>query len=336
MQKVKTKSILFSPVQVKQLVNQKVAVGIMMAAASVLAFTFAATIIRPSILEDGNLEVIRRPRVVITPLRPGLITNAQTNVLMPTPSSTSQVILGFVRGEDINTMGTLELSSNYFGPGVSVNGGTWPLQIQLRSTIGMSSSTVPNSVISISTDRGDFSLCLSSTSLQQGEKKSYFYDTNGTPYLDSLLRQPAMNTPCNQILAKGLKIINISSATTNIANTAQVSAAFFRGVGPEYMLGHMSLYDNFYQPTRSVNDSSAPLEVKLGTLDPASVTNSIITISDFDSHSYNLCIPATTLGAAQEKSYFYDTNGTPYLDSLLTEKVTCYPVRSAPQYNAAP
>ena len=303
-------------------VSHKVGVSLLMASAAMIALSFMAALVNPSMTDSGLVQ-IRRPRSKPRPLVFTELSAATTNV--PVSNATTTVVAYFIRSNSDSWMGQLILNDNRYDPGAPDTQGTAPLKLVLASISEMAPVVIPSSIMNLQTDRGNYAICVPATNLVSVNNKSYFYDTNGTPYLDSLLTQVAMTTPCNQILARGLKANIINDADINLAVPGYVSARFLRGASPDGELGHLFLNDNYYVRSLAVENSSVPLQMVLGTLDPANIPNSIITIqTDLATGiSYSLCVPATTLGPAEEKSYFYDTNGTPYLDSLLMNRMSC-------------
>jgi hypothetical protein len=73
------------------------------------------------------------------------------------------------------------------------------------------------------------------------------------------------------------------------------------------------------------SNSEAPLFITGGnsTDNPVTVPNTLFTLTTDELETKTLCFPETVIQSDGWFVYFYDENGTPYADALLTHPVTC-------------
>ncbi|MFA6307291.1 MAG: Ig domain-containing protein [Patescibacteria group bacterium] len=226
--------------------------------------------------------------------------------------------------------GQLNLSSNnYFSSniGQQYQPGA-PLALSFGSDVG---TLVPERIINIQSEGTIHTLCLPETLINEGDYILYYYDTNGTPYFDSLLTNKATTLPCNQLLANKLDIGSIDDASVNIPvysdgiNDPEIY--FMTNFTPYgYPFGQLNLSSNNYFSSNigQQYQPGAPLALSFGSDVGTLVPERIINIQS-EGTIHTLCLPETLINEGDYILYYYDTNGTPYFDSLLTNKATTLP-----------
>lgn len=232
-------------------------------------------------------------------------------------------------------LGSLNLFDNNYNMGYnsSVVSPT-PLRVELKKNPEENIVAVPAMILTLWGNEDDptsaKTVCLPATEVSNVHKY-YYYDSKGTPYLDSLLVRPAISQPCDQILARALKIKKIESALSNNPQyyNNNASATFYSN---SVDLGNLMLTDNFFQKGDQVSEVSTPLQVAITsflrwevstTTIPASII-SVWTEENEIKPTTSICLPET-LASLEPTNYFYDTNGTPYMDSLLTRPAISQP-----------
>lgn len=93
-------------------------------------------------------------------------------------------------------------------------------------------------------------------------------------------------------------------------------------------LADLNTRDNFYilPPGAPLNPGNDPLRLEMPNLQnsPFTFPSRTITVIDENATTYTLCFPEVAIGQYDETlNYYYDVNGTPYTDVLLTQVVTC-------------
>ncbi|MFA6604576.1 MAG: Ig domain-containing protein, partial [Patescibacteria group bacterium] len=166
----------------------------------------------------------------------------------------------------------------------------------------------------------------------EGDYILYYYDTNGTPYFDSLLTNKATTLPCNQLLANKLDIGSIDDASVNIpvdsdgiSNPEIYFIANFNPYG--YPFGGLNLNTNDYFSSNIAQQYQPGAPFALEVFDDenhAIIPERIINIQS-QGITHSLCLPETTYTDYMPNIYYYDTNGTPYADTFLTLPITEIP-----------
>lgn len=181
-----------------------------------------------------------------------------------------------------------------------------------------------NTTFTVKTDIGTKTLCLPARSFAVDEWFVYFFDKQGTPYRDLLLKQPATTKPCDQLLANSLTPLQITGGVIN-SNLYDQNAWIGRD---QKKLAKISADGQIQQNTENIYDivtgSRSPLIVDISNND--TTTNfsretlnigagTIVMKTDLGVNT--VCLPKTTVPFEQGVSYFYDANGTPYHDLFL-------------------
>jgi len=94
-------------------------------------------------------------------------------------------------------------------------------------------------------------------------------------------------------------------------------------------LGRLDMvYNDYYSNGTTTGQVKGPLALTLShsAEETVNLPERIVHISNYDGSAYNLCIPSTDVPGNGDGSingeftYYYDVNGTPYYDNLLTQK----------------
>ena len=318
---------------------QKVVIGIMMISAFMLGLNFAGLamgMVKKPMRITKSRNFVPLPRVVPTPLMVEDIGDAKVSMAywegQIRPSA--EFII------DDTNLGRLDIETNYYHQGSPVyTSSTSPLQVKLsHSASGL--QTIPSRIIHISSLEGqEYNLCMPTTETAgpndwPNDSFSYYYDVEGNPYYDALLGQRVLSKNCDEILANSLDIEEISSAVVNLVTMVetnhQIHAKFhtdFQDYTHDFGFLDMSI-NNFGGGNGMPNNITSPLAVSIsgGSMNESTtVPARIINISDFEGQEYNICLPATELMGhsllyPEPVIYFYVKNGTPYHDTLLTQR----------------
>ena len=123
-----------------------------------------------------------------------------------------------------------------------------------------------------------------------------------------------------------LIVSQISAAILDHTESDTVAMSFYRN---NVLLAEGTLYSGvFYEVNIYQGLSKSPLSLRLENqeINPVSTDNHILNAEflDMNSHSFSLtlCLPATSIPSAQTAVYYFDINGTPYRDVLLTQMAT--------------
>jgi hypothetical protein len=322
--------------------SNKIALGFMMAAALFTSLNFAVAMFKV----DKQL-IVRAPRRTIQPIRvqPLILQgmqDAKVNLNIP------GVRVHFFNGDE--DLGSLDLGMQYFNTaGPIINPSKRALRLEfIQEGMGMPDGpmAMPARIINVADSASDlrYNLCVPVTSIPADDnitnRPKYFYDTNGTPYYDSLLTNRALDQDCDVLLANALDINVIDDAAVNLEvpgtppNFSSIRASFltdFTVYQPE--LGALELATNSYHMQGWDGDETAsPLAVRFSHYgdEDQTLPARIIAISNANyNQEYTLCVPTSNIPQTmyldpgeepEEVIYFYDTNGTPYYDSLLTNR----------------
>jgi len=216
-----------------------------------------------------------------------------------------------------------------------------PLQVKITQS-EINSAEIPAIAFSLVTDMGPKTLCLPAKTINQNSIVSYYFDIDGTPYFDSKLKNKVMNGTC--------RVNSIAYNPTTISGI-NFNASYPESV-PDGFGIYFTRYDqNFYAMTNNtfakmtsddeidfVEGGKAPLVLSSGYFDSGQEESTVparIYTVDSNLGTQTLCMPEQIItGQWNENdqkylgkgtSYYYDTNGTPYTDALLTNMATSKP-----------
>ena len=327
-------------------VGHKIALSMLVFSAFFVGLNFAGMAF--SIEGDlplGLVKPINKPSAP-TPLQIDNLQEAKVNLNISNPDGAH---IHFAIAT--TTLGNLDLGSNDFNPDYFMPiTSREPLKLSLTH-MEQGNYTFPSRIINIqyhssSTDSGigdwgineisNRNLCLPESQVFPADNNpvSYYYDVNGTPYFDKKLTQMATPKPCNQLLANAFYPNDIFSASANLPvyDVDMPTVYFlsnFEDVGSSR--GLLFLNNNQYNPQNSMRLPGAPLAVKLGHMDSQTsiIPSRILRLETGIDTSHTLCLPESSVEPMDVSGggtyYFYDTNGTPYHDSLLTQMATPKP-----------
>ncbi len=174
-----------------------------------------------------------------------------------------------------------------------------------------------------------------------------YYDKNGSPFSDSLLQEPATARPCNQMLANSFQEKSIVGGTlsTRDGSDPRAGLLLFRDLAGQ---AETTTYATTSQLTphaaQSMDGSSSPLVLyvnpdrnQIGSIKARIIELQFMPVDGSTTpQTIALCFPETQLvsagaGISYSVLYFYDDEGTPYYDNLLTRPVlnaSCSVIRS--------
>jgi len=197
-----------------------------------------------------------------------------------------------------------------------------------------SSAIVPARVLVMQSFDGDYyTLCLPDSLIRSEERELYFYDNNGTPYYDSLMTDMATPKACNQLLANALDIDHVSNASVaSTLDSPDIAEVHFIQNGAP--IGSLDLNTNIFDENEwGSNDLFInPLVIFLthGEEGDQRFPNMRLGVESGDSR-YSLCVPPSLVTDYTHTGpihYFYDSEGNPYRDSILTQRITCPPINT--------
>lgn len=205
-------------------------------------------------------------------------------------------------------------------------------------------------------DGGDFeqrvTLCLPEVSFDQGsgytnsntntsaaKERTFYFDRDGTPYLDSGLRQRATTAACPQLLAAAYRPYDMTSASLNaFYQGVQLTFSRVQGTDLNYQLGVLNQRNQWSDGAAiPANEGSrAPLQVEvavpadLQVVDPEippmlTLPSRVVTTVADGGRVTKLCLPEDTMRIQptyETLVYYFSADGTPYSDSLLTQRMT--------------
>ncbi len=237
------------------------------------------------------------------------------------------------------TLGTLDGTTNVFSDGQTVAAGDvslTPLQLTL-STASTTELVVMPRVVTVTADGRTRPLCIPFVLLQPQGSVSYFFDSAGTPYDDSLLQQRSITGSCPQLLSSGARPSGVSGAELSqpfdphpVVPTAHPSL-HLRRAGLE--LGTLDAVTNEFTSGATVpaNSGESPLALVIdGGSDPTQEISSralTVTVPTGDpgspSGSLTLCLPTMWISSTPMIPLYYDQLGRPYATSLLEGQIPC-------------
>jgi|GEM_PF-5735306 len=326
MKKVKTATKDGVSIGSKVVTGQQIALSLLIVSSFVLGLNFMAMSFSVGRKITGP-TIISEPVPIIGPLLVSSISDASVNIPIYSNGIANPFVEFLANGV---TLGNLNLAGGYDPMGIQNSTANIPLALQVYGEAGM---VVPARVINIESQGVTHTLCLPDTATNINDVPTYYYDTNGTPYYDSLLSRQATSLPCNQLLAKRLDIGNIDAATVNVLAQSQSA----NGPYAEFLgnfaynsnpLGSLDLSSNYYSDSDVIFDYEvgAPLAIQVlgdaGTVVPDRIIN-----IQSQGATHTLCLPSVGFSVSGDYPiiYYYDTNGTPYYDSLLSRQATSLP-----------
>lgn len=205
-----------------------------------------------------------------------------------------------------------------------------PLSVEVYLAEG-ETADVPSQAITLQTDGNVVTtLCYpGGRGVSTGDLK-YYYDVYGTPYNDAELSVPVMNVKCPGLLSDSYNPMDLTSGDIDTpypdAIGSYVRSYIVReGVSIGAYLGSEYGFDmNLWDDSYSLIGGKSPLLVSIGHF--ASGTQTIperVWTFESDLGTHELCIPSVTVQPYVGSFFFYDMNGQPYSDSLLTKPVVC-------------
>ncbi|MFC1687968.1 dockerin type I repeat-containing protein, partial [Patescibacteria group bacterium] len=166
----------------------------------------------------------------------------------------------------------------------------------------------------------------------------YFYDVNGTPYHDSLLTDPVLDSGCNTLLANSFTPINIQSGVLNILYNDSTDFSMSLGRNGEslgWLEGDGTIM-GYWSDGGADPNSTSPMWIGFASSmnnDPINLPENKATLETDDLEdpvTTTLCVPETTIPSydpinqtSEGVLYFYNQLGKPYSDNLLTKRVLC-------------
>jgi len=259
-----------------------------------------------------------------------------------------QLAIYFVRNSEtmMTYLKTRENNGSFIRPGGPFNlieGGKSPLALSIGYFDSQNSQvTIPGRALTIVSDLGAHTLCVPETTLtgewDEIEQRymghiAYYYDINGTPYLNSWLTQRVTDKPCSEILAKAYKPNDITNGYLNqpYPNSAPdhfqiYSVRDWATLGVWENNANQFIADGTFisLPYQNSNSPAVLIARQVGENpdDPILLPSRSLTLKS-DAGTHTLCIPAINIPAAEIKFWAYDNQGNPYSDGLLQKKVTC-------------
>ncbi|MFA6392365.1 MAG: hypothetical protein WCW66_06550 [Patescibacteria group bacterium] len=217
-----------------------------------------------------------------------------------------------------------------------------PLSIEVNLGSNTTKVDVLSQAITLQTDGNVVTtLCYPGRKGISSGNLKYYYDIYGTPYHNSELTVPVMNSDCPRILANSYNPMNLVSGEINSPYPDEVGPFVRSNIIRESQpmgayLGsdngfEMELWDE-YENYELIGGKS-PLLVSIGHFAEGEITipERVWTIGSYDPNSskvlfygvHDLCIPSVTLEPNVGAFFFYDLNGRPYADALLTRAIAC-------------
>ncbi|MFA5070477.1 MAG: hypothetical protein WC528_04325 [Patescibacteria group bacterium] len=198
-----------------------------------------------------------------------------------------------------------------------------PLQVKISQSVKEKAVTPPMT-FSLVTDIGAKTLCFPSNVLTQNSVVSYYYDVDGTPYTDVRLTKMATPRTCKKMLAAGLKPTDIISGVPNKEWDFNIRASLdFKRENT--WLAHYNLQDQTFWDDSSVENSNTQTPLFIEAVHAGFGGNITINSQTFILNSNlgtnTICIPRTDIIEYSPVRYYYDINGTPYSDILLTKPI---------------
>jgi len=162
---------------------------------------------------------------------------------------------------------------------------------------------------------------------------SYLYvDEDGNTYYDMDLTQRANSEDCNNFTQRALNIGDIESGYITPENPSEeIAFTLAKGWENYLILGHYNNYDEYVDLQSDTIGVQSPLFLIGDAGAPWPETDEIetVTIEQFtftmetDEGIKTLCVPETEYETYDYFVYFYDNDGMPYNDMLLTDEVDC-------------
>ncbi|MFA6512005.1 MAG: hypothetical protein WCV86_02705 [Patescibacteria group bacterium] len=208
-------------------------------------------------------------------------------------------------------------------------GSTIPLSLTFEAFDG-GVYTLPANTFTLESDLGTHTFCMPETVVSDEPDATnpvYYYDTTGTPYTDVLLTQRATTADCDDLLANAYIPTDLTNGVLN-AEVDHVSLDFRRH---DVLLGGFSASSTTFNNSSELPfaGSTIPLALTFEAFDGGVYTlpaNIFSLESDLGTHTF--CMPETVVSDEPDATnpvYYYDTNGTPYTDALLTQMATTAP-----------
>lgn len=153
---------------------------------------------------------------------------------------------------------------------------------------------------------------------------TYYVDTRGNTYSDSGLKHKVNSGDCQTTLSRSFVPSDITAAVIDHP-MSNVNMDLQRKNNT--VLGRFAADSTYFSDgtamTPDANRSPLVIGLYLENGGPdVNVPANIVTL-DTDKGTHTLCLPSTVVPINNDVMYFFDTNGTPYTDVLLTHKVTC-------------
>lgn len=226
-----------------------------------------------------------------------------------------------------------------------------PQDLQVNDPTSPEFIALPARTLTVVADGQTSTLCLPTDSLRiqpTYETLDYFFRADGTPFRDALLTEPAITGSCSQLLANALVPRTVTDAQLNqpfqAVGTQHPIFTFGREATVLRTLDTVTNEDTARDTIPPTNTGRSPLSVSVdvSTNPPTILPARTLTIVA-DGQTRALCWPETQAGPPVDgdvtstyRVYFYDANGQPYLDNLLTQPVTCSLAGTKPPAEVAP
>lgn len=320
-------------------VKTKTSVGVVNVAVATLLMGASLVVASGIVMGLGNIKTasVKKspPNVAVTEV------SVDKNAFIPkTIDDGHASFMNFIGRLDVYNQGVMAGSLTWDGvwhPSDNVGSDvTEPLSIEVFLLQGMVTDDVPSQVITMLTDGGTITdLCYpGGKDVSTGDLK-YYYDQDGMPYKDAALKNPVMTSKCTELLKNSYNPMDLIGGEVNTAYPDEVGevGSTIRAwivregqsigayLGSEYGF-NMKLWDDTY----NLLGGNAPLSVSLGHF-----SEGVQTIPErmwkltSDIGAHELCIPAVTVEPYTGSFFFYNQEGYPYADSLLTEAIACGP-----------
>jgi len=247
----------------------------------------------------------------------------------------SQELVGMYSGISMKLIRDNTEVGNYVNeagnPGVILPvGSAWtgsrsPLIISAEDSLAR---TVPARTLAITTDMGVYTLCLPETTYTAGQKVTWYFKEDGTPYHDVFLTQPALIPNCGEMLQSSFTPISLTGASLNEPyadepdpNDPHATGGHILSFGRDlYNLGGFSNNTFSQSSSNAISGSRSPFNVSFAFR--TSYPQRTLTLAT-DQGSLELCLPEIIPAGDNRTVYFYDSLGHPYTDSFLQHPVEC-------------
>lgn len=175
-----------------------------------------------------------------------------------------------------------------------------------------------------------------------------YFDNHGTPFTDSLLQTSATLHPCDQLLANSLRDTSITGGTMSTRSSSDPYAGlyFIHDLANQAETRTTATTSALTVDTgTSMDGSTSPLALYIvpehnqtGPIKARTFDVQYLPIDNSPTpQTVTLCFPETQMipvgagGLSYPVLYFYDKNGTPYFDNLLTRpalNAACMTIRA--------